>query len=158
MDGETKKYLFPADGRNVEAVKEAFSLLLKLCRESEASINATLLIPVKDTFKRSVPVEALGEKLAEALLKQERLKLPEGKSLILKTERTFHESWTSDVILALYPTPKMLNQIDNAKKSPAVIVVPWRMKDIEEWKRTWNPIIPRVPRTTCCPGPKDKRE
>ncbi|GAB5495735.1 MAG: hypothetical protein Phyf2KO_08150 [Phycisphaerales bacterium] len=50
-------------------------------------------------------------------------------------------SWTGP-ILAVFPTPKTLNEIESIRDALAVIVVPWNDSDhIHTWQNTWNPTL-----------------
>ena len=59
----------------------------------------------------------------------------------MKTERTFRSPSNSNIIFGFLVTKKMLDEIDGSKRTHAVIIVPWKNKEVEEWVQTWNPNI-----------------
>lgn len=139
MANETKRYLVPANGPEVEPIRIALALLAKLCEDLGKS--AILLIPAKQSIQGTTLETALGTNAVKSLLQGRSVKLPGGGNLRLKTQRTFQDGWTSDIIMGVYVTRKMLNQIDSADDAAAVIIVPWVMDDVKEWRRTWNPQV-----------------
>lgn len=141
MDKNIQRYLIPANGPEVEPIKRGLALLTKLCENLDSSTNAILLIPTKRNIQGTTLETALGTKISKALLKGESVRLPSGGNLRLETERTFRDTWTSDIIFGVYVTKKMFNQIDSAKNASAIIIVPFIMKDVVEWRRTWNPKV-----------------
>lgn len=114
-------------------------MLAKLCNDLQT--HAILLVPTMANVKRTTLETALGTEIAKALVKGEPVRLPGGWNLALRTERTFRDAWTSDIIIAVYATQRMLDQIDSTSNAAAVIVVPWLMEHVAEWIRTWNPHV-----------------
>ncbi len=141
MSSETIRYLFPANGPEVEPIETALALLAELCESFESPKDAILLIPAKKHIRGTSLETALGTKRTEALLKGEPVRLPGGGNLRLESQQTFQGSWTSGIVIGVYVTRKMLDQIDSARNAAAVIVVPWTMDDVTEWGRTWNPQV-----------------
>ena len=146
MTTKTTRYLVPADGPETEPIKTALALLAKLCGDFRT--DAILLVPTKRNIEGKTLGRVLGSRVAGDLLKNKPVPLPGGWNMTLKTERTFQDQWTSSIIMAVYATKKMLDQIDTAKSAPAVIVVPWIMEQVNEWRRTWNPRVVGEPTTT----------
>lgn len=141
MVKKIQRYLIPANGPEVEPIENGLALLAKLCENLESPTNAILLIPTKGNIQGTTLETALGTNISKALLKGELVRLPGDGNLRLETERTFRDSWTSDIIFGVYVNKKMLDQIDRAKNSAAVIVVPYIMEEVVEWRRTWNPQV-----------------
>jgi hypothetical protein len=139
MSSEIERHLVPANGPQVEPIKTALNLLTELCEKLDR--DGILLVPTKANVRGTTLEEALGTKVAKALSKGQRVGLLGGRKLGLRTERTFWDSWTIEVIIAVYPTQRMLDQIDSARNAAAVIVVAWIMDDVREWRRTWNPHV-----------------
>lgn len=42
-------------------------------------------------------------------------------------------------VLALYPTPKLLDRLDDMLSVTHLLVIPWLEKDVRDWKRAWSP-------------------
>ena len=139
MRRETERYVVPAEGPEAEPIPRAYTMLDEECAHFGA--NAIVLVPGKDTLTRRTVQQGLGRPVVASLLKGQQVVLPGGGLAALRTERTFRDSFTSDIILAIYPTQRMLGQIDEAKYATAIIVVPWRMEDLREWQRMWNPHV-----------------
>lgn len=142
-----QRYLIPAHGAEVEPIKTAMALVQALCKESETPIDAILFIPSKRSLEGTTLEEVLGTTITKALLKGEIITLPGGGNLKLKTQRTFRDRRTSAIVLAVYATTKMLDEVDNVKDAAAVIIVPWDMEEVADWKRTWNPRVLGEPPT-----------
>lgn len=141
MANEIKRYLIPANGPEVEPIKTALALFRKICKNLKSPKDAILLIPTKRNIQGTTLETALGTRIAKALLRGELVQLPGGENLRLETQRTFRGLWGSDIIIGVYVTKQMLNQIDSEKSAATVIIVPWIMDDVMEWKRTWNPQV-----------------
>jgi hypothetical protein len=139
MTSKTLRYLVPPQGPEVEPIKGALALLQRLCDDFRR--DAILLLPTKRNIQSHTMETALGPHAAKALRKGKPVSLAGGWNVTLKTQRTFRDHWTSHVIIAVYPTKKMLDQIDTATSAPAVIVVPWIMEQVAEWRKTWNPHV-----------------
>lgn len=138
---EINRYLVPANGPEVEPIEAALDLLNEICKNLKNPKDAILLIPSEHTIQGTTLETALGTSIAKALLKGQPVGLPCGGNLKLETQQTFREFSTTDIIIGVYVNKKMLNQIDSATNAAAVIIVPWIMDDIREWKRTWNPHV-----------------
>lgn len=141
MANETKRYLIPANGSEVESIETALALLRRICGNLRTPKDAILLIPTKRNIQGTTLETALGTRIAKALLRGELVKLPGGGNLRLETQRTFRGLWGSDIIIGVYARKQMLNQIDGEKSAATVIIVPWIMDDVVEWIRTWNPQV-----------------
>lgn len=139
MKQATERYVVPAEGPQAEAITRAYALLDEKC--AHFGRNAIILVHKKDTLRRRTVEQGLGTDVAARLLKGQQVVLP-GRGLVtLKSERTFRYSFSSDIILAIYPSQRMLGQIDEANCATAIIVLPWRMEDLREWQRMWNPHV-----------------
>lgn len=139
MDKKIQRYLVPADGPEVEPIKNALSLLAQLCQKLDS--DAILLIPTKRNMRGTTVETALGIEVSKILSKGGQVTLPGGKKLRLETVRTFQALWSPDIIFGVLADKKMLDLIDSMKNASAVIVVPWIMSEVSEWKRAWNPQV-----------------
>lgn len=141
MANEIQRYLIPADGPEVEPIEKAFALLYEVLKKKENPKEAILLVPGKRSMEGTTLETAIGTNIAKALLKQKSVKLEGLGSLKLETQQTFRGLRSPTVIMGIYVTKKMLDQIDSAKNATAVILVPWSMEEVAEWRRTWTPMI-----------------
>jgi hypothetical protein len=145
MGQQTQRYLIPAEGPEVEPIRIALALLGQKC--ADLGQHGLVLVPKMDTLTRTTVQQGLGPLVAGLLLKGHDVVLPGGGLVSLRTERTFRDSLTSHIILAIYPSGRMFDQLDEAKYSKAIIVVPWRMESVREWQTTWNPHVIGEPDT-----------
>jgi hypothetical protein len=122
------------------AIRKAIALLDELSARLHTP-DTIMLIPAKLNLQ-GVIEEALGNRVVRALAQGKRVSLPSGANMRVETQKTFRDSRSQDLILGMYVTQKMLNQIDGAKQAAAVIVVPWTMEEVAEWRKTWNPKLP----------------
>lgn len=140
MATNKERYLIPADGPDVMAIQRAIVLLDELSARLNQQ-HAIMLIPSKQNLQ-GVIEQALGKQVTKALAQGKWVSLPSGANVRLETQRTFRDFGSQDLILGIYVTQRMLNQIDGAKQAAAVVVVPWTMEEVAEWQRTWNPKLP----------------
>jgi len=134
-----ERYLVPSEGPQAEPISRAYATLEEKCAHLQA--NAILLVPKKDTLRGRTVEHGLGADVVTKLRRDQQVLLPDGRLVALRTQRTFRDRCTSDIILAIYPSGRMLDQIDESKYSKAIIVVPWRMEDVRQWQRAWNPHV-----------------
>ncbi|MGD8564153.1 MAG: hypothetical protein PVG03_16555 [Desulfarculaceae bacterium] len=138
---EIQRWLIPANGPDVKAVKQAFNLTIKLCEDVLTDVKEiALLVPVKENLKHSTIEDALTEDICRSLLKGKSIPITNKSSLKLYTQRTF-KRFSVDLVVCIYADDKLLGLVDDLIGPKACIVVPWLMEDIKEWARTWNPKI-----------------
>jgi hypothetical protein len=142
MIDKTNRYLIPAQGSEVDPIKRAFKLLGEISLKVDKPINVVLLIPTKHNIQGTTLEIVVGKRVAKALLKGKLIKLLEDVYMKLETQRTFIHTRGVDVIIGVYVTEKMLDQIDDRKNVKIVIIVPWLMDEAANWRKTWNPQIP----------------
>jgi hypothetical protein len=141
MSPEIQRYLIPAQGREVEPIKKGFALLGELLNKEETPTEAILLVPGMRNVEGTTLETALGTNLSKALVKHRQVKVEGLGQLRLETQQTFGGLQVPAIVMAVYATKKMLDQIDSARAATAVIVVPRSMDDVDEWRRTWTPMI-----------------
>lgn len=139
MTNQIRRYLVPTNESGINPVEAAFDLLEELSRELNK--DAFLLVPTKKYIEDTTLEEFLGRNEMKTLLQGKSIELQSGKNLILESQRTFQYRGASEIIIGIYVTKRMLNQIDSVRNAVAVIVVPWNMDEVVEWRETWNPEI-----------------
>lgn len=137
-----KRYLFPANGPQIDPVKNAFALAIELRKKNDKDI--ILYVPTMKNIEGTTIEEALGQKIIRKLKKDKSIGIGKEHKLKLKTKRTFGEKWTSDIILGIYVDEKMLGVLDDCEFATAIIVVPWTMEEVSWWIETWNPNIIQI--------------
>jgi uncharacterized ubiquitin-like protein YukD len=120
-----------SQGPDDNSAKKAFQWLLKRPEK-----NAFLAVPVYGTLK-GVISNVLGNEAVKLLKKSGVLRLG-NKDVVLVTERKHIYDGKNLPLLAFYPTRGFLDKLDSIPNVSAMLVVPWIMKKVEPWIRTWN--------------------
>ena len=139
MSQETKRYIIPLNLTEEESFKTAFRICAGLLREVDEPQGVVLFLPQKGTFNECLE-RTLGEDLSRRLIRDKVVNFGDGSKLSLETRRTFRR-WKGsiDIIVGIYVTEEMFDQIDSVRQARGVIVVPWDTEDVREWRRAWNP-------------------
>lgn len=141
MTSEISRYVVPPKFGENGPIIEALALIISINRHSEGLTEVKLFIPTKYQLDGTDIDAVLGRKICTSLSKGNKVKIPGNLVLKCETIRTFNPYSTSKTVLCVYPDKKMLDLLDSSKGLETAIVVPWYMDDIDEWKKTWNPII-----------------
>lgn len=102
--------------------------------------HAYLAVPVLQNLDGVIAI-ALGKTLVKRLKRDKSIPVSyEGASLnlILLTDRIDSNSPHNGPALVFYPNARLLEKIDDRCEITDVLVVPWIMKDIEEWIQSCN--------------------
>lgn len=138
---ETKRVLIPDEDYDGLAIKTALQLLAGLASEDEGIKDCILLIPVKANIQHTTLSAVLGESASKALSSGKSLKL--GSCFLrLETARSFKRYAKGDAILVVYADQKMMDSVDSNGNFKVIVSVPRMPEAVEEWERTWNPIVP----------------
>lgn len=131
------RYITNSASSDRNALADGFKKTLELC--AIHSHNAVILhLPVK-THLRQLSL-LLNQKLINAL-KKNNYGSWNSITFTLHTTRLEISDWTEDIVLSLYPTSKMTDNLNDLKRAKAIVVVPWIDKEREMWIKTWNPKI-----------------
>ncbi len=137
----TIRILIPPHGSPLDPVKTALGILPEVMERISRVVDTTLFLPSKQSLDSHKTIgKVLGSQVTKTLLANKPVRFSHGGNLILKTQITFREIQTDTIVLGVYVNGKMLNKMDDCG-APALIAVPWMEKEVEEWRRTWNPII-----------------
>jgi len=120
-----------SQGPDYNSALKAFQWLL-----TRPEKNAFLAVPVYGNLNGMIS-GVLGDETIKSLKKTGRLRL-ENKQIVLVTERKFIYNGKNSPLLAFYPTRSFLDKLDSIPNVSAMLVVPWNMKEVEPWIRTWN--------------------
>ncbi len=132
-----ERYITNLASSDRNAVADAFQKILELC--ASLSHNAVILhLPSKNQLSQLSLL--LGQTLIRRL-KNDNYGRWNEITLTLNTERLDISDWTEDIILSLYPTSKMTDNLNNLRRARAIVVVPWIDNEREKWIKTWNPEI-----------------
>ena len=134
-----KKLYISAYGPQEEPVEKGFYWLLDTAKR-EGSQYCYMAVPTLQNLD-GVIATSLGEDLVKRLTRDKSISVSyEGArlNLIILTDRIAPYSPHKGPALVFYPDVRLLEKIDNRYAITDVLVVPWIMKDIEEWIQTWN--------------------
>lgn len=126
-----KSFFIRAEGPDQQAVKQAFRWLV-----TNATDRAFLAVMGYDNL-RGVIRDIFGDRTVETFIKEGRLRV-DGIEIYLVTQRKMIDNGEGAPLVVFYPTTKFLDQIDSISNVPAMLVVPWLMKAIEPWIKTWS--------------------
>ena len=140
MKQKRESIYIKTQGADRSAIKRGLSWLISTCYLNSQITEALLAVPLKKylTDSGSIIPEAIDIKVASALAKGHKVKLPNSVAeLSLLTEKqTIYEC--NGPILAIYPTKELLDKIDGLFGVTHVLVTPWIFDDIKQWVETWS--------------------
>ena len=125
-----------SQGPNPQAIEDGLRWLDSICVSTQKC--SALIAFLGKLQSQRVMSEVIGEDFAKALARNERFKLPHSSvELSLMTERERLYSWDGPV-LAVYPSKKLMDNIDSLFGVTHVLVIPWTLEEIQYWIDTWG--------------------
>lgn len=137
----TKRVLIPDMTFDGGAIRTAFQCLGAIMAEDAGIRRCLLFVPTKGSIQATTLEQALGKELSKLLNDGKDVRLGEGV-LRLETIRTFKSYTPGDIAVVVYADQKMMDAVDSNRSLKAVICVPHLPDAVDDWKRTWNPIMP----------------
>ena len=137
----TKRILIPDTTFDGSAIRTAFQYLDAVMAKDASIRRCLLFIPTKGNIQSTTLEQALGGKASKLLSAGKELRFGEG-TLRLETIRTFKPYTPGDIVAVIYADQKMMDATDSNRSLKAVICVPHHPDAVDDWKRTWNPILP----------------
>lgn len=137
----TKRILIPDTTFDGGAIRMAFQYLARVMAEDAGIRRCLLFIPTKGNIQSTTLEQVLGSKVSKTLSDGKEVRLGEG-TLRLETIRTFRPYAPGDAVIAIYADRKMMDAIDSNRSLKAAICVPRLPEAVDDWKRTWNPVLP----------------
>lgn len=132
-----ERYITNSASLDTDALAAGFNKILELC--IYFSHNVVILhLPTKNQLRQLSIL--LGQTTIRELDNDNYSSL-NGITFNLNTERLDISNWTEDIVLSLYPTSRMSDNLNNLRRARAIVVVPWIDSERGEWIRTWNPEI-----------------
>jgi len=128
---DRKSFFIRSKGPSSQPVEKALQWLLKYPAE-KGFIAVMVYANLRGTIS-----SVLGDAAVETLIKTGRLMLS-GKEILLVTDRKPIYSGNNFPLVAFYPNTKFLDKLDSLPNVSAMLVVPWIMKEVEPWIKTWN--------------------
>lgn len=134
-----KRYYIHAEGIDEQAMGLAFAWLLETGKHSKTAMTALLAIPAKDNL-RGVISKVIGDRVARELASGKAVPIQQSSSdICLITQRTKLTSWRGGPVLVAYPTKQLLDMLDDMYGITEILVVPWRLSEVQYWLDTWAP-------------------
>jgi len=124
-------FFIQSEGPSSDSVKKALKWLIKY--PSEKGFIAVM----GHAILKGVISDVLGESAIKTLIKKGRLFLSE-KEILLVTERKPVDVGGGLPMVVFFPTSQFLDKMDSIPNLSAMLVVPWRMKEIELWIKARN--------------------
>ena len=132
-----ERYITNSGSSDRNALADALQKIVELC--ASLSHNIVILhLPTKNNLRLLSLI--LGQDMIRNLKKDNYGRL-NNIQFTLNTERLEISDSIEDIVLSIYPTSKMIDNINNLKRARAIVVVPWIDKVREEWINIWNPEI-----------------
>jgi len=152
MTNAADRYLVANYGPKREPIEAALVLAEKTAQQAGIG-EVVLLVSAKKTLSQTVIGTTLGDSVCRALLADKRVSLGGGAvQMSLQSDATFDRFSYPDAVLAIYPSAKAFDLIDDIPTLKLAIVVPWQDADAANWRGTWNPTVvgdlPSQPATT----------
>lgn len=135
MVADTSRWFIDSHGPDTSAFKTAFSWLLKRVAASPDNRRGLLVVHGKGNLEGTVEV-VLGSAAVKKLGKDNKVEI-RGNIIELMTERIKPYAWSGPV-LAVHPSPKLLDMVDSLSTPSAILVVPWIREEVEPWVQMWG--------------------
>jgi len=136
-----KRYLIPDYGWE-DSIKLGLEILFEEIENDPNLNDIKLLVPTRNNMKHTSIETVLGEKRCKTLLDGKNLSLTQGKTITLDTTKTISHFIPLDAILVVYADQNMMDIVDSIPNLKLVISVSRSPTALNNWKSTWNPIIP----------------
>jgi len=132
-----ERYITNSASLDRDALADGFNKVLELC--ISLSHNAVILhLPIKNHLRQLSNL--LGQTTIRRLNK-DNYSSWNRITFNLNTERLEISDWTEDIVLSLYPTSRMIDNLNNLNRAKAIVFVPGIERERAEWIKTWNPEI-----------------
>jgi hypothetical protein len=145
MAGESRPgklcYFIRSDGPEPESVRKAFSWLLQ-----SAKPRGFVAVHVYANLDGMIR-ETIGDAVVKALRTRGRI-VVQGSEIVLLTEHKLVYNGQNSPLLAFYPNPKFLDELDSIPSISAMLVVPWNFSEVEPWIRARSASELGVPSVT----------
>lgn len=133
----TKSFFVRSEGPNTQSVQKAIEWLL-----GYPSTKGFLAVMGYGNLEGAIS-DVLGEGAVKSLIETGIIKL-NNKEIRLVTERKLIYLGGDQPLVAFFPTADFLDKLQSIHNIAAMLVVPWTMKEVEPWIRTWNATEPGV--------------
>ena len=134
----TERYLVPSYGPDKKKLGTAVLAGVGLAKKHSCKI--TLLVPTISNAKNTILKDVLGEAFVKNLVKG-KIGSIEGIPVRLRSIRTINPYQEGGVIISFWGGKKALSKTNDAYRAKAVVILPWKSEDVEQWQAEWSPKI-----------------
>ena len=128
-------YIHSQAGEYQHAIMKGVTWLMQLATGDANKRSAVLAVPTVSNLRGDIS-SVIGDKAVATFGKGQTVLLDNLVEVSLMTERKTLYSCNGP-ILAIYPTKKLLDQIDSLPGVKDVLVIPWQIQEVQYWIDTW---------------------
>lgn len=127
---ERKRFLVRSTGDNLEGTKVGLAKFLELIGSDK---NGVIVAPKLSGLESTLLVPALGQDVANRLIKNRTLAFSSGNRIDLCSQQTLRNFTRADVYLALWASEYMIEAIEALSCWSNLVVVTWSPTDAQRW-------------------------
>lgn len=128
-------YIHFQPGEYRQAIIKGVAWLVQLAKSDASKRSALLAVPTHLNLRGDIS-SVIGDKAVTRFNKGQTVMLKDLVEVSLLTERKVLYSWNGPV-LAIYPTKRLLDEIDSLPGVTDVLVIPWTIQEVQNWIDTW---------------------
>ena len=126
-----ERFLVKSFGDNIDGTKAG---LIKLIQLLDAHDHVVIVVPEIGKIKGTILVDALGEDVSKALIKNREIAFQGNKKISLCAHSTLKNYRYADAYLALWGTEYMVADIEALTSWKSFVLVTWLPKDSAQWE------------------------
>ncbi|SIQ61719.1 hypothetical protein SAMN05880558_104191 [Aeromonas sp. RU39B] len=126
-----ERFLVKSFGDNIDGTKAG---LIKLIQLLDTHDHAVIVVPEIGKVKSTMLVDALGEDLSKALIKNREIAFPGNKKISLCAQSTLKNYRHADAYLALWGSEYTIADIEALPNWASLVLVTWLPKDSAQWE------------------------
>jgi hypothetical protein len=120
----------------------AFKCVDKFAGDKKYKINQVVLyVPTKNQLTLSSFEKIVGSDIAKILSENGEVILPCGVPMYATTHKTLRFVKDGTAILAFWVDDNLMKKVDDLSGVTAIVAYPWPSVGLNEWIKTWSPLI-----------------
>lgn len=136
-----RRYLIP-NYVNDESIELGLHILSEEIEQNPKIKNVKLFVQTQQNLKHTSIESVLREQRCKILLDGKSIQFNSNTNISLDTIRTINKYSLVDAVLAVYADQRMMDIVDVIPGTKLIIAISHSPKALDNWKNTWNPIIP----------------
>ena len=137
-----KRIIVVDDAKRVDTLKMALAYSVKL---GDAVHAVILLTHTKSQLFHTSLADDLGQAVTKSLSDGKPVNFGPSHSISHRTLQTLKHNPTKAVLIAYYAEAKMMDFVDSLDNLVAVICVPERLEEVENWRARWGVQVHGLP-------------